>query len=74
MQRTEWTQTACEAKVHAAIPDVKKSRAQRIAGKLVKRAERMGETFDFYESMRILGLISDTTARDAVANLEAVAA
>lgn len=48
--------------------------AAKMGIRLARRAERMAEQFDFYESLRILGLISDTTARDAVANLEAAAA
>lgn len=28
---------------------------------------------DFYESMRILGIISDVTARDAIRNMEVAA-
>lgn len=68
------TQTGFEKKVREAVPGVKKSRAQRIADKLVKRQAHMQEQFDFFESLRILGIITDTTARDAVANLEAVAA
>ncbi|MGP5395974.1 hypothetical protein [Arthrobacter rhombi] len=68
------TTTGFEKRVIEAVPGVKKSRAQRIAAKLVKRQARMNEQFDFEESLRILGIITDTTARDAVANLEAVAA
>ncbi len=30
----------------------------------------MQQEFDFYEHMRILGMTSDTTARDAVRNIE----
>ena len=46
------------------------SKAQRLAVRIARRAERMQQEFDFYEHMRILGMTSDTTARDAVRNIE----
>ena len=68
------TITGYQKRILEAAPEVGKNKAERLAIKLVKRQERMQEQFDFYECLRILGLISDTTARDAVRNLEAVAA
>ena len=35
-----------------------------------RRAERMQEEFDFYEGLRVLGIQSDPTAREAVYNIE----
>ena len=46
------------------------SKAQRLAVRIARRAERMQQEFDFFEHMRILGMTSDTTARDAVRNIE----
>ena len=46
------------------------SKAQRLAVRIARRAEMMQQEFDFFEHMRILGMTSDTTARDAVRNIE----
>ena len=54
--------------------EVTAGQAAKMGIRLARRAERMAEQFDFYESLRILGIVTDTTARDAVANLEVVAA
>lgn len=64
------TTTGYEKKILEAVPGIKKSKAQRLALKIAKRAAAMQEQFDFYESLRVLGLITDTTARDAVRNME----
>lgn len=64
------TITGYQKKIMDAVPDMKKSKAEKLAHKIAKRAVAMQEQFDFYESLRILGLISDTTARDANRNLE----
>jgi len=53
---------------------MKKSKAEKLAHKIAKRAAAMQEQFDFFESLRIMGIISDPTARDAVRNLEGAAA
>lgn len=50
--------------------NINPNQAAKLGIKLARRAERMAVETDFYESLRILGLISDTTARDAVRNLE----
>lgn len=68
------TVTGFQKKIMQAVPDIKKSKAEKLAHKIAKRAADMQEQHDFYESLRILGVISDTTARDAIRNLEAVAA
>ena len=37
---------------------------KNIGGKMHKRAAFMQTEFDFFENLRILGMLSDTTARD----------
>ena len=68
------TTTGYERKIREAVPDIKKGKCQRLALKIAKRAAAMQTEFDFYEELRILGIISDPTARDAAENLEAMAA
>lgn len=46
------------------------SQVSRMAVKISKRMTAMNEELDFYEALRILGLSSDTTARDAIRNIE----
>lgn len=46
------------------------SRATKIALRLARRMDRMNTVEDFYEALRILGMTTDTTARDAVRNIE----
>lgn len=46
--------------------DISPSRAMKVAIRVHRRAQRMHEEFDFYEALRILGMSSDTTARDAI--------
>lgn len=64
------TITGYEKKIREAVPDIKDGKARRLATKLAKRAASMQEELDFFESLRILGITTDTTARDAVRNLE----
>lgn len=64
------TITGYEKKIKEAVPDIKDGKARRLATKVAKRAAAMQEEFDFFESLRILGITTDTTARDAVRNLE----
>lgn len=47
---------------------IEKSKGQikRMACQISKRMADMNEELDFYTALRILGLSSDTTARDAV--------
>lgn len=67
------TTTGYEKRIAEANPGLKKGKVQRLAVRIAKRAEQMREQFDFYESCRILGILTDTTARDAVRNVEAQA-
>ena len=64
------TITGYQKKIMAAVPNMNKNKAERLAMKVAKRAAAMQEEFDFFESLRILGITTDTTARDAVRNLE----
>lgn len=64
------TITGYQKRILEVAPEVGKNKAERLAIKLAKRQERMQETFDFYESLRIFGVISDTTPRDAIRNIE----
>jgi hypothetical protein len=64
------TITGYQKRILEAAPEVGKNKAERLAIKLVKRQERMQEQFDFYESLRIFGVITDTTPRDAIRNIE----
>lgn len=46
------------------------SKARRLGVRIARRADAMQREFDFYEALRILGMTTDTTARDAVRNIE----
>lgn len=50
------------------------SQVSRMAVKVTKRMTAMNEELDFFQALRILGILTDTTARDAVRNLEGAAA
>lgn len=67
------TASGFEKRIAAAAPELSKSKVQRLAIKMAKRAAAMQEQFDFFECMRILGMSSDTTARDAIRNMERAA-
>ena len=45
--------------------ELSSSKAQRLAIRIARRAEKMQAEFDFFESLRILGMTTDTTARQA---------
>lgn len=64
------TITGYQKKIMETAPEIGKNKAERLAIKLAKRQERMQEQFDFYESLRIFGVISDPTPRDAIRNIE----
>ena len=53
--------------------DKSKNQIKRMACQINKRMESMNEELDFYTALRILGLSSDTTARDAIRNMERAA-
>ena len=64
------TITGYQKRILEAAPQLGKNKAERLALKLVKRQERMQEQFDFDESLRIFGVITDSTPRDAIRNIE----
>ncbi|WP_413455956.1 hypothetical protein ACLQ8T_05610 [Glutamicibacter sp. FR1] len=52
---------------------VSKKQAEKIGIRIARRIESQMVELDFYEALRIMGIISDPTARDAVRNMEAAA-
>ena len=64
------TITGYQKRILEVAPQLGKNKAERLAIKLAKRQERMQEQFDFDESLRIFGVITDTTPRDAIRNIE----
>lgn len=65
------TITGFKNRIIEASPGINEEYAKRVATRLKKRMDRMTEEFDFFAELRILGIISDPTARDAIENLEA---
>ena len=61
------TITEVKAYILRERPETNKRFAERSAQKLVKFRDEAGT---FYECLRILGMTTDTTARDAVRNIE----
>ncbi len=47
-----------------------KGQARKAARKIAHMYANMQEVFDFYEGLRILGIHTDSTARDAIHNVE----
>ncbi len=68
------TATGFKNRIIAAVPGINHNFAGRAANRLKRRADRMQEEFDFFEGLRILGITTDATARDANRNLELAAA
>lgn len=67
------TITGYKNRILETVPTIKPSKAERLAYKIAKRAERMQAEFDFFESLRILGIINDPTPLEAIGNMEDVA-
>lgn len=65
--------TGFEKRIAAEVPDLSRGQVKKLAHKLAKRAAAMQEEFDFYDALRVLGISSDPTARDAIRNMEAAA-
>lgn len=64
-----------ERRIATECPQLSRGQVKAAAKKIMFIAQNMQETFDFFEGLRILGMVTDTTARDAIRNLEdAVAA
>ena len=72
------TQSGWEKKITAYAVDqlipLSRGQVKRMALKIHKRAEHMQAELTFEQALRILGIHSDPTARDAVRNLERQAA
>lgn len=49
---------------------VSKKQAEKIGIRIARRIESQMVELDFYEALRIMGIISDPTARDAIRSLE----
>lgn len=65
--------TGFEKRIADAAPNLSRGQVKKIARKLTHRAERMQTVEDFYAALRVLGISSDPTARDAITNMEAAA-
>lgn len=59
-----------ERRIASEFPSLSRGQVKKTAKKIFWMAENMHEVFDFYEGMKILGIITDTTARDAIRNIE----
>lgn len=60
------TTTGYEKRIAAAAPHLSRSKCQRLALKLAKRAEHMQAEFDFYAELRVLGIHTDASARKSI--------
>lgn len=56
-----------ERRIADAAPNLSRGQVKKIARKLAHRAEQMQTVEDFDHALRILGIYSDPTARDALA-------
>lgn len=65
--------TGFEKRIAAEVPDLSRGQVKKLAARLAKRAAVMQEEFDFYAALRVLGISTDPTARDAIRNVEAAA-
>lgn len=68
------TTTGYENRLRAEAPHLSRGQVKKLAHRLAKRAERMQAEFDFFAELRVLGITSDPTPRDAIRNIEGVAA
>lgn len=59
--------TGFEKRIAAAAPALSRGQVKKIARKLAHRAERMQTVEDFEQALKVLGVYSDPTARDALA-------
>ena len=66
--------TGFEKRIATEFPDLSRGQVKKAAKKIKHVMDNMSEVKDFYEGMRILGILTDTTARDAIRNLEGAAA
>ena len=63
--------TGFEKRIAAEVPDLSRGQVKKLAARLAKRAATMQDEFDFYAALRVLGISSDPTARDAIRNIAA---
>ena len=61
--QTGFQKKVAEFAVAHGLP-LSKRQIKNLGGKMHKRAAFMQTEFDFFENLRILGMLSDTTARD----------
>ena len=66
----EISTTGFEKLIAAEAPNLSRGRVKALAKRIAYRAQSMQEQFDFFAELRILGLVSDPTARDAIRNIE----
>lgn len=66
--------TGYEKRIASEFPTLSRPQVRKTAKKIFWMAENMHEVLDFYEALKILGITSDPTPRDAIRNIEAVAA
>lgn len=59
--------TGFEKRIADAAPHLSRGQVKKIARKLAHRAERMQTVEDFEHALKVLGIHSDPTARDALA-------
>lgn len=50
--------------------EMTRAKARRFGERMYRRAQAMQGEFDFYESLRVLGIHTDSTARDAIKNID----
>lgn len=62
-----YSTTGFEHRIAADAPDLSASQVKRLAKKIAWRAAHMQEEFDYYAALRILGIYSDPTAKEAAA-------
>ena len=80
MPENKTTATGFKKRILAAVPDMNERYAQRLAYRVNRRMDHYTRFVDlpvesvYEEGLRILGIMPDPTARDAVRNIEAVAA
>lgn len=58
--------TGFERRIADAAPDLSRGQVKKIAKKLAHRAEKMQTVEEFYTALKVLGIHSDPTARDAI--------
>lgn len=60
-----------EKRIAEAAPHLSRGQVKKVAKRLAHLAEKMQSEHDFYTALRVLGISSDPTARNAIKNMEA---